>query len=243
MIYAITSCGTNKLINEDAVLVGNTIVDTHVENIKLEDRWVICIADGVGGNAGGDLASRFVVNHLRNQLGDVNSLEELRGSLVNINEQLLAYANGQAACKEMATTLTGVYCLDDNRYLFHIGNTRAYALQGKYLKQISEDHTVKEWLLRQGQFEEAENCNASEITNCFGGGKDRLLSKLIVSPMENYRKLLLTSDGIHDYVDIETMEDVVGSGLPGIEMCETIIQAARNNGSSDDASVVLIMEE
>jgi protein phosphatase len=69
----------------------------------------------------------------------------------------------------MATTLTGFYFNDGQYKIVHVGNTRAYVKQGKYLKQITSDHTTYNWLLNSGQIEAAAKCNRSEITNCFGG--------------------------------------------------------------------------
>ena len=87
--------------------------------------------------------------------------------------------------------------------------------------------------------EAAENCNKSEITNCFGGADNRLLSKLVVSELAPFSVLLLTSDGVHDHVDLDTLEDILNGKGDYLTKCEMMIAAAVNNGSEDDMTVVI----
>ncbi len=122
----------------------------------------------------------------------------------------------------------------------YIGNTRAYIKQGKYLKQITSDHTTYNWLRSSGQSEAAEKSNKSEITNCFGGKNPSLLSKLYIADCQEFSLALLTSDGIHEYLDLDTLESII-SGEGSLEAkCEEIIRSAVDAGSEDDLSVVVI---
>lgn len=140
----------------------------------------------------------------------------------------------------MATTLTGFYVRDRIFNVVHIGNTRAYVKQGKYLKQITSDHTTYNWLLSRGQTEAAEKSNKSEITNCFGGKNPKLLSKLYIAESQMFSLALLTSDGVHEYVDLDAMESVIAGEEPLEAKCEKIIRLAVDAGSEDDLSVVII---
>ena len=139
----------------------------------------------------------------------------------------------------MATTLSGVYVVDDEMFLFHVGNSRVYAKQGNYLKQLTSDHTTYNWLLSTGNAEAALVCNKSEITNCFGGGNASLISKLTVARCNNFSSLLLTSDGIHDYVDIDHLESILNGDAAGEEKCMQILSLAQAAGSKDDMTVIL----
>ena len=238
MIYVSTHAGKRHSISEDAVLVGSEVLTETSETLPVPECGFICVADGVGGNRGGAQASQYVLGELskHQKTADV----DLAGLLKEINESLIAAAATDGTATDMATTLTGLYIKDGQFKLVHIGNTRAYIKQGKYLKQITSDHTTYNWLLSSGQAEAAQNCNKSEITNCFGGNNPALLSKLLISECQQFTLALLTSDGVHEYVDLDSLEEIItGEGLLS-DKCEEIARRAVAAGSEDDISVVVI---
>ena len=143
----------------------------------------------------------------------------------------------------MATTLSGVYIVEGEMYLLHVGNSRVYAKQGNYLKQLTSDHTTYNWLMSTGNFEAAQVCNKSEITNCFGGGNASLISKLSVARCNSFSSLLLTTDGVHDYVDIDHLESILNSDATGEEKCDQILTLAQAAGSADDLTVILACKD
>ena len=97
------------------------------------------------------------------------STEYLKLFIEGVNKDLLYYASSSSGKENMATTLTGLIMTSDSGYLFHVGNTRVYGLQGNYLKQLTEDQTTYQWLLNIGQIDAAEKCSKNEITHCLGG--------------------------------------------------------------------------
>ena len=141
----------------------------------------------------------------------------------------------------MATTLTGVIQGRDAYYLAHLGNTRIFKMQGSYLKQLSVDHTTYNWLLRTGQSEAAEHCNRSEIISCFGGGNPALANNLIVQNLNSDlpETLVLTSDGIHDYVDVDIIEEKIALNQDNLALQELITQAEAA-GSTDDKTIIIL---
>lgn len=235
-IIAVTQKGTGKTENEDRIVVGKSVLAGGTLSGEIES-GVLAIADGVGGNNAGSAASHFIAGKVCN-LTDI-TVE----ALGEINEELLALSMKDAGYDGMAATLSGVMIADGKACLFSIGNTRVYFLQGgKYLKQMTTDDTTLNYLLETGQLsaEEAENFDRrNEITACFGGGRADLfkikLSKLeaVVSPV------LITSDGIHDFLSVDQMEDIIGEYGLTETACEEMISRARLQGSRDDASVII----
>lgn len=236
MIYVVTRAGSRHEISEDTVLVGQEIITEASGIYEMPEVGFVCVADGVGGHSGGAIASQYVAKALREADCSSGNLHE---TLTAVNERLIAQAKEIPEATDMATTLTGIWRKDDTCRLMHIGNTRAFVRQGRYLKQITSDHTTYNWLRSSGQLEAAENCNKSEITNCFGGADNRLLSKLVVSELAPFSVLLLTSDGVHDHVDLDTLEDILNGKGDYLTKCEMMIAAAVNNGSEDDMTVVI----
>ena len=237
MIYVATKCGVNHTASEDSVLVGAEVfVNAHV-TVPFPQVGFVCVADGVGGNCGGAKASKYICTALAEAEG--LHPEMLQQYLCEENEALIKLSNSTPEYSNMATTLSGVYVVGDEMFLLHVGNSRVYAKQGKYLKQLTSDHTTYNWLLSTGNAEAAKVCNKSEITNCFGGGNVSLISKLTVSRCNNFSCLLLTSDGVHDYVDIDHLESILNSDATGEEKCEQILTLAQTAGSEDDLTVIL----
>lgn len=239
MVYAVTRAGTHHEKSEDTVLVGEILLSDEEDILPVPKNGFICVADGVGGNCGGAFASNFLLKNILS-LPSPDDEKDLKKYLIKINDLLILEGTAYPKFSSMATTLTGVFLAKDIRLLMHIGNTRAYIKQGKYLKQITQDHTVYNWLKKAGRADEAEACNKNEITNCFGGGNSVLLSKLYVSEIGEFSQMVLTSDGIHEYVDIDLMEDILNDDLSGAEKCNRIVDAAIAAGSDDDMTVILI---
>ena len=238
MIYVMTQAGHGKDISEDTVLVGGQIYSNVTDMVDVPDEGLICVADGVGGNNAGEEASTFVLEALTEyQWSDDDAMRE---KLMEINRQLIAMSKEDSKLSNMATTLSGVCIKDGELKIVHVGNTRVYAMQGHYLKQLTSDHTVYNWLKSLGRIEEAEACNKNEITSCFGGGDEKLLEKLYVQSVNEVKTLLLTSDGIHEYVSIDDLEDIINSDIPNDEKCNAIQEAALLAGSTDDMTAVLI---
>lgn len=237
-IVAVTQKGINKRENEDRVIIGKNIISEGIFQTELLN-GIVAIADGVGGNKAGATAAHFVAKCLTD-LNDDISLEKLK----KINDELLRHSLSTPQYEYMATTLAGISFGECETQLFSIGNTRVYLLQGgKYLKQLTEDDTIVQYLVSTGQItlEESETFERkNEIIACFGGGYANLFSKMRCNTISNIiTPFLMTSDGIHDYISIDQIEEILVKQGITVNACELIISEARNNGSEDDASIIV----
>jgi len=241
-IFVYSKKGNGKNVCEDAAMVADTVISDSYFEIQTEQTYTVAIADGVGGNAGGDCASRYVLDKLDTISIVDMSAKYLKQFIDGINKELLHYASTISGKENMATTLTGLILTLDKGYMFHVGNTRVYGLQGNYLKQLTEDQTTYQWLLNIGQIEAAEKCNKNEITHCLGGGNTQYGSAVCVKEYDTlnaYKRLLLTTDGIHEYVSIDDLEDFVSGEISEITM-QMLADKAKANGSSDDQTIIVI---
>lgn len=245
-----TRKGVNKSKNEDRVVVNDIILNNEYYTVSIEEpNLLVAIADGVGGNNAGDKASSLAAEGIKelNKCKDIDE-QAIVNVITEINNKIILESNKSPELFKMATTLSGIYIVGDNAWLFHIGNTRVYIMQSGYLKQLTEDQTTVNWLVKTGAItkEEAETHNRrNEITNCMGGGNEKLLEGLSVSEVlrviENSRKIIITSDGVHEYVDIDELEKIICDTLSGQEICEKVVSEALKNGSQDDISVIVVM--
>ena len=235
-VIALTQKGISKQENEDCVVIGRNVVTGGTLFSEIDD-GVLAVADGVGGNIAGAVASRFVADRICH-LKEVNE-----NTLHRINNELLELSSKQSEYKGMATTLAGVLLSNQKVILFSIGNTRVYLLQSrKYLKQLTIDDTTVNYLISTGQMtsEEAVNFDRkNEITACFGGGQAGLFKISIENIDTISSPVIITSDGIHDYLTVDKMEDIIQEFGLSEKTCEEMMVSARNAGSNDDIRILI----
>lgn len=235
-VIALTQKGISKQENEDCVVIGRNVVTGGTLFSEIED-GVLAVADGVGGNIAGAVASRFVADRICH-LNEVNE-----NILHRINNELLELSSEQSEYKGMATTLAGVLISNNKVSLFSIGNTRVYLLQSrKYLKQLTTDDTTVNYLISTGKMtsEEAVDFDRkNEITACFGGGQAGLFNITIENIDTISSPVIITSDGIHDYLTVDKMEDIIQEFGLSEKTCEEMMVSARNAGSNDDISILI----
>lgn len=234
-IYAATQKGVQKAQNEDRVVLNQNILSVGIYECECTEGFV-AVADGVGGNNAGAVASQFVVEEL-------GKCDHTIKNLTEINRKLIERSRTDEALAGMATTLAMVDYTEDSAKITYVGNTRVYAVvNGKYLKQLTRDDTTLEYLLATGQLNSftAESFERkNEITACFGADNPALLKLKQIDAL-GQDTLIVTSDGIHDHVSIDDMEDIYCAADDKVEFCKKLIDQAIENGSVDDASVMVL---
>lgn len=227
-ISAVTLCGAGKAKSEDRVLVGGKILCNEHYYVEYDLPVAVGVADGVGGNAGGGRAAQFVCERL-------SAAELTEENAAEINNELISLAWKTPGFEAMGTTFSGVV----GNKILHIGNTRVYSVQGGYLKQLTSDMTTYNYLRSIGRLEESEQCSRSEITACFGGGRRSLFRPQLLD-FTPAGTVVITSDGVHDYLEADVMESILAQSTDDLSACKTISEKAKNSGSEDDVSVVLV---
>lgn len=229
--------GAHKPQSDDRVLVGSTVYAGTFQECELTEGFV-AVADGVGGNTGAAAAAAFVC-------GQAAALAQpTPEDFQEINAQLVRQSDDKRA-----TTFSGLFFQEAGITLFQVGNTRVYELLGgKYLKQVTHDDTVVQRLLDTQKLTEEESrsyTGRNEITACFGGGSESYL-KLQEKNLKQTEGngWLLTSDGIHEYISLDEIEDVFSENQGNWNQAvHRITELALQNGSRDDCSIVLIVPE
>lgn len=251
-VYAYGQKSPDKKISQDCIMVGNSILSEGSIEWTPDAKSVLAIADGVGGNAAGDIASFTVMQGLRRAELYSGCIESyLRKSITNINQQLLSMSAENTQYNGMATTLSGVYMDTEKALLFHIGNTRVYTVNGgAYLRQLTTDHTNVQELVELGRLtkkEAFEDPRKNVINACMGGGNPELIGRLVVEDITSRisgKDLIITCDGIHDSVTSDDMEEILfGVDCPIGERLRLLAKKARDNGSVDDISIIYFKRE
>jgi serine/threonine protein phosphatase PrpC len=176
------------------------------EDSAFASAQLIAVADGMGGHAAGEVASRIAVKVLEKlaptltaQEIDEDSVEDLlMHSLHSIDAEIAAVADEEIEKRGMGTTLTALLIRDNRIALLHVGDSRCYRLRGSTLEQLSNDHTVIQELLDQGaisQAEAADHPQRSMLTQALRGDGD-VTPVLQMYEVKKGDRYLLCSDGL-----------------------------------------------
>ena len=209
---------------------------------------LIAVADGMGGHAAGEVASRIAAQVLEKlaptltaQEIDEDSVEDLlMHSLHSIDAEIAAVADEEIEKRGMGTTLTALLIRDNRIALLHVGDSRCYRLRGNALEQLSNDHTVIQELLDQGaisQAEAADHPQRSMLTQALRGDGD-VTPVLQMYEVKKGDRYLLCSDGLSGVLT----DKEIKVGLKKSDKDEAVkflIDATYVNGAPDNVTVLI----
>lgn len=223
-----THCGRVRSLNEDALLAGPRI---------------FAVADGMGGHAGGDVASAIAISALA-ELEDNCDEEGVRAVLSVANARIRARAE-QRQVASMGTTMVGVIPGSDTALVFNVGDSRAYRLRDGDLVQLTEDHSLVAELVAAGELTAAEantDRRRNVVTRALGveSTVDPAVETVDARPGDVF---LLCSDGLYtELSDGEILSLCQASG-PVEKQATALCRAAVAAGGHDNVSVVLVQTE
>ncbi len=190
------------------------------------DRFVIAVADGMGGHNAGEVASadtltnlHYFINDLPKGLSAGEFNEMMMEWLSSVNQIITSKGHVNPDMAEMGTTLVGVVFYNGKYYWMNCGDSRLYRFRQGKLKQLSVDHSLNTL--------KGEKRHSNIITNCIGGGcKSPYLDFFEFTddflPGDTY---LLCSDGLSDMVPDENMEQLLQENASANRLCEAAIEA------------------
>ena len=209
---------------------------------------LIAVADGMGGHAAGEVASRIAVEVLQALAPtlvstdlDEDSVEDLlMHSLHSIDSEISAVTDEEIEKRGMGTTLTALLIRGNYISLLHVGDSRCYRLRGNTLEQLSNDHTVIQELLDQGAIsvaEAAEHPQRSMLTQALRGDGD-VTPVLQMYEVKKGDRYLLCSDGLSGVLT----EKEIKIGLKKTDKDEAVkflVDATYVNGAPDNVTVLI----
>ena len=209
---------------------------------------LIAVADGMGGHAAGEVASRIAVEVLQSLTPaltsediDEDSIEDLlMHSLHSIDSEISVVTDEDNEKRGMGTTLTALLIRDKYISLLHVGDSRCYRLRGNTLEQLSSDHTVIQELLDQGAIsaaEAVEHPQRSMLTQALRGDGD-VTPVLQMYDIKKGDRYLLCSDGLSGVLT----EKEIKVGLKKSDKDEAVkflVDATYINGAPDNVTVLI----
>ncbi|MGC6509169.1 MAG: cyclic nucleotide-binding domain-containing protein [Myxococcota bacterium] len=238
-----THVGLRRKDNQDAVYTDSEI-------------GLFLLADGVGGHLDGDVAAATAIKTFENakpeilalrQSADAISKNQLRRDVLTLLEQLFQRAS-QAVFDEserrdqngMLTTLVVSFVVKGDLYVGHVGDSRAYLHRNGQLRQVTEDHSMVNELVKMGRMslEDARKSRYRNLITRAIGLKPTVQPDIIYIPILDGDTILMCSDGLSDPVP----ENVIETALKAekVEECaEELFQAALDKGGPDNIGIVL----
>jgi protein phosphatase len=219
----------------------------HNEDAHLEGHRVFAVADGVGGNVGGDVASSAALMSII-QLEErvfsdaVTAREALQEAFIAANTAVLQKASEDPALRGMGTTLTAALVDGQHLHVGHVGDSRAYLFRNGQLTQLTRDHTVVGDLIAAGELTAEEATThpmRSAIARAIGGdmGIDVDVSTIELIDGD---QLLLCSDGLVKPVSEDEIVTVLSAESNANEAAERLVDLANEHGGPDNITVVLL---
>ncbi|MEU9861726.1 Stp1/IreP family PP2C-type Ser/Thr phosphatase [Streptomyces sp. NPDC047971] len=205
---------------------------------------LLAIADGMGGQAAGEVASSEVISTLVTLDDDVPSsdiLTSLGAAVQRANEQLRMMVEEDPQLEGMGTTLTALLWTGQRLGLVHVGDSRAYLLRDGVLTQITQDHTWVQRLVDEGRITEEEattHPQRSLLMRALGSG-DHVEPDLSIREVRAGDRYLICSDGLSGVVSHQTMEDTLASYQGPQETVQELIQLALRGGGPDNITVIV----
>jgi serine/threonine protein phosphatase PrpC len=218
------------------------------EDSGFVSQQLIAVADGMGGHAAGEVASRIAVEVLQALAPtlvstdlDEDSVEDLlMHSLHSIDSEISVVTDEEIEKRGMGTTLTALLIRGNYISLLHVGDSRCYRLRGNTLEQLSNDHTVIQELLDQGAIsvaEAAEHPQRSMLTQALRGDGD-VTPVLQMYEVKKGDRYLLCSDGLSGVLT----DKEIKIGLKKTDKDEAVkflVDATYVNGAPDNVTVLI----
>lgn len=207
---------------------------------------LLAVADGMGGHAGGDVASSVAVAHLAplddEAHGPDDVLDELSHALTTAHDELLARAEENPELAGLGTTVTALLRSGNKLAMAHIGDSRAYLLRDGELTQVTTDHSFVQHLVNTGKItaEEAErHPQRSVLLRVLGDFDMEIVPDMSVREARAGDRWLLCSDGLSGVVSAETMAETLRDVRDVDECADQLVQLALRGGAPDNVTVVL----
>ena len=208
---------------------------------------LIAVADGMGGHAGGEVASAIAINTLENLLPvitdasiDIDSREDLFLNIsYEVDAEILQVSKEKPELSGMGTTLTALTLSDNKVDLLHIGDSRCYRWRDKKLEKLSYDHTVMQELLDQGRLtpeEVFDHPQRSLLTQALMGdsGIDPVLMSYEIKAGD---KFLLCSDGLTNVLSELEITKII-KATSDDQLLDELIKETKAKGAPDNITIV-----
>jgi protein phosphatase len=233
------------------------------------EKKLFVVADGMGGHAAGEVASRLAVESIERHISGSDPRNEptipasfrvphpeeahlpvparrVLNSIRLANQEIVRSVRQDLSRRGMGTTVVILYVQETQAYIGWVGDSRAYLVRGTELRQLTSDHTFVNEQVRAGTLTEAEARRhpARNILTRAVGSQEEVDAELIQLELKPGDFLLLCSDGLTTMLEDQAILATLQAGPGDLEeSCRSLIAAANARGGDDNITVVLARAE
>ena len=257
-VHGMTHAGRVRVQNEDHFLVASMEKALRVEETSIPETmlkglvnashsFLFCVADGVGGLAGGDRASEAAVRAVARYVNDATRcyynvppseeqrlLDELRTAVLRAHTVLREEEAGTA------TTLTMAFVAWPRAFIVHVGDSRGYRLRGGRLEQLTTDQTIAQAMVDAGVMSSAE-ADATQWKHVLASalGSDEATPACFLTDCQWDDVMLLCTDGLTKHVEFDEIAAALAVPRPAAETCRALVDLALERGGTDNITVIV----
>ena len=232
------------------------ISDIGLARTKNQDVWLaepelgfFALADGIGGRRAGEVAAHQTILSLcvsirtlslsTNKFQDkIDISTEIRRAIEEANRSVFAMSCDQKRLQGMGSTLCCLLSVQNNAYFAHVGDSRIYRFREHQLDLLTHDHSLfARWLAQNRKDLPCPPKNI--ITRAIGMAKG-VNPEISFSPIMPEDLYILCSDGLTDAVEHDELEEIMNLDQPLEEMAKKMIISAKNRGSGDNITVLIV---
>ncbi|MGV3487807.1 MAG: Stp1/IreP family PP2C-type Ser/Thr phosphatase [Tuberibacillus sp.] len=237
-----TDCGKHRSNNEDNVGV------FHNDNATLA-----IVADGMGGEKAGEVASGMALDYFAKKWQTIDSewniqaLEEwLQQCVIGANQSIYDYAREHPECDGMGTTVVAAICTQETVIIANVGDSRCYFMNPNgHLKQVTEDHTLVNQLLKAGQLSksDAENHPMKHVIVRACGTEPEIEVDIDTLEWSSGDQVILCSDGLSDMLSEEEIAAIMNGEGNIEEKANQLIAQANHAGGNDNITLTIVVND
>jgi protein phosphatase len=236
LAFGLSDVGRRRESNEDEFLVEPRL-----------DLYVV--ADGMGGHAAGEVASRIAVDSLREALSgprNGGAAVSLRNAVHEANVRICDSIQTHADQRGMGTTLVALLVEDERAIIGHVGDSRAYLLRDGTLRRLTSDHSWVNEQVKLGLLsdEAAQRHPMRNIVTRALGSRTEVAAEVREEGLHSGDVFLLCSDGLNTMLPDEEIEGILARfGSEPEKACRELVARANERGGEDNTTVVVVHVE
>lgn len=221
-----------------------------LSQINIFNSALFMVCDGVGGYAGGSIASKMIVSKFDEKLPELrenlhNTEDGIKEIIKEVNKDILEFARQNIEFPRLSSTVVGLLILDETYHAFSVGDSRIYLRDKIGFRQINEDDSKVWERFKQGLIRKSEiiQQNDKNLITAAIGFKEDVETHYYSGKLRDYFQIILCSDGLTDFVTEGDIERCLSEDKSIREKSTSLINKALENNSDDDITVTVIEGE
>ena len=243
-IGMLTDVGKVRTIDEDSILAADLSFGVNSKSSKF---LLLAVADGMGGHAKGEEASKIALNAIARTVipelfNDTPFTELLEKGIQNANQDILDYTAKYPESSGMGTTSVCAVVKGNEVHLANVGDSRAYVVSDDEIRGVTKDHSYVQALVDEGKITQAEareHPKKNIITKAVGISPSVEADKSILT-LGSDESLLLCCDGVIAHLPDEDIHKIINDSPDPQSACQKIVDTANERGGSDNISLIIL---